>query len=309
MSQDSDTTLEEAKKLLRSRKFNAAVSCLTEAIAFDQSNASLFECLATAYFLKGDLDKALESFQKVTKLKPTVGRAWINIGAVHNRMGNHKEAVAALRKGIQRERRSAEAHYNLGIAQKGLGQLSMAASAYKQAIKVKPDMAEAHQNLGNVYLEMNNNRQAVACFRKALELRPGFERARKSLAIAENAVSAARKGTNPFGRLVSEDDLASQKTAATFRELTEEERHEDRQLIRGHSGAARETVKELSELLRSQLEPALLGLSRSVSGAGHTNMAEQYDSLRSAIDKAKDLEKQLETSMAQLRAHDKQIRE
>ncbi len=310
MSDDSAATLEAAKTNLRSRKFNAAIIQLTEAIAFDQSNASLFECLATAYFLKGELEKALESFQKVTKLKPTVGRAWINIGAVHNRMGNHKEAADALRKGLQRDRRSAEGQYNLGIAQKGLGQLSLAASAYKQAIRLSPDMAEAHQNLGNVYLEMNNNRQAINCFRKALELRPGFKRAEKSLAIAENAVSTSKQSTSPFGRLVSQDDLASQKSAATFRQLSAEEQHEDRQFIRGHTSAARDTAKGLSELLRSKLEPALLGLSRAVSGhgPGQTELATQYEALRAAITEATELESQLGNEMDQLRVHDKQIR-
>lgn len=310
MSNDSAAALEAAKKELRGRRFNGAIIKLTEAIAFDQSNADLFECLATAYFLRGDLDKALDAFQKVTKLKPTHARAWINIGAVQNRLGNYQEAVAALRKGVQRDRRSAEGQYNLGIAQKGLNQLAMAATAYKQAIRLDPGMAEAHQNLGNVYLEMNNNRQAINCFRKALELRPDFERAKKSLAIAENAISGERISDNPFGRLVTEADMASQKAAATFRELTLEERAEDRRLIRGHTSVARERATELSEHLKSKLEPALLALSRAMqsAGSGNTDLAKRYEQMQTALSEAADIEEQLVESMALLREHDQQIR-
>lgn len=310
MSNDSSAVLEAAKQELRGRRFNAAIVKLTEAIAFDQDNADLFECLATAYFLKGDLDKALESFQKVTKLKPTVARSWINIGAVQNRLGNYQEAVAALRKGIQRDRRSAEGQYNLGIAQKGLNQLAMAATAYKQAIRLDPGMAEAHQNLGNVYLEMNNNRQAVNCFRKALELRPNFERAERSLAIAENAISGDRIADNPFGRLVSKADMASQKEVVSFRELTQEERAEDRRLIRGHTGVAREQATALTDVLKSKLEPALLGLSRAMqtTGTGNGDLTKHYEHLQLAMDEAATVECQLLESMELLRKHDLEIR-
>jgi len=310
MSNDSAAALEAAKKELRSRRFNAAIVQLTEAIAFDQNNADLFECLATAYFLRGDLEKALDAFQKVTKLKPTLARSWINIGAVQNRLGNFQEAVAALRKGVQRDRRSAEGQYNLGIAQKGLNQLAMAATAYKQAIRLEPGMAEAHQNLGNVYLEMNNNRQAINCFRKALELRPDFERARKSLAIAENAISGDRIADNPFGRLVTKEDMASQKATASFRELTAEERAEDRRLIRSHTSVARKRAGELSEHLRSKLEASLLALSRAmqVTGSGKTDLAKGYDELQTARSELSEIETQLAESMDLLRKHDRDIR-
>lgn len=308
MLQESTDALNLAKQNLRKRKFNAAIEILNDAVQSDPREASLHEAMATAYYLRGDLEDALASFQEVTKLKPTLAKAWINVGAVLNRLGRYREATQALRKGAQRDKRSAQAQYNLGIAQKGMHQLAMAATAYKAAIRIDPAMVEAHQNLANIYLEMNNHRQAINSFRKALELRPGFERARKGLALAENAVAEAKKVDNPFGRLVSTEDLAKQKSEATFRELNEEERYEDRQTIRSHTGLIREDAAELAEFLRDQVEPTLLALSRVMSantGADPTKLFEEFEVSCVA---AAQINAQMKEKMALFEKHDSDIR-
>ncbi len=308
MLEESAQALDLAKQNLRKRKFGAAIEILTRAIEADARNASLHEALATAHYLRGDLEEALENFQQVTKLKPTLAKAWINVGAVLNRLGRYREAVQALRKGSQRDKRSAQAHYNLGIAQKGMNQLAMAATAYKQAIRIDPKMAEAHQNLANVYLDMNNNRQAINSFKKALELRPDFERAKKGLAIAENAVAAGKKTENPFGRLVSTEDLAQQKSEATFRELNEEERYEDRQTIRGHTGVIREDAAELAEFLKAHVEPSLLALSRAVSTKAGADLAKLFEEFEVSCVAAAQINSQMKEKMALLEKHDTEIR-
>lgn len=307
---ESDKVLEVAKSHIRERQFATAIKLLTPAVESDKDNADLHECLATVCFLKGDLDRALEEFKHVTRLKPLKGTAWINIGAVHNRLGNHRDAVAALRKGLAREKRSAQGYYNLGIAQKGLNQLAMAATAYKEAIKLNPQMAEAHQNLGNIYLDMANNRQAVNCFKKALEIKPDFDRAQRGLAIAENAISDGRKNDNPFGRLVSKEDLAAQKGTENFKELSDRERYEDRHLIRSLTGGVREQAHELADHYKNQLEPVLLSLSRSVSGAGSgKELAGAFEKFLDAVKAAGAIHSQMREGMSSLREHEQELRE
>ena len=311
MLHDSAEALELAKQKMRKRKFNAAIEILTPAIQTDARNADLFNCLATANYLAGDLDEALKAFQQVTKIKPTLAAAWVNIGAVYNRQGKYQEAVRALRKGVQRDKRAAQGYYNLGIAQKGLNRLAMAATAYKDAIRVDPQMAEAYQNLGNVYLEMGNSRQAITSFKKALELRPDFPRAKKGLAIAENAAGENIQKNNPFGRLVSKEDMAGQKNAQlqVSRELTDEERYEDRQYIRGQTGTVRENTRELITFLRDKLEPSLLQLGRVVCGSdSRKDLAGLFDEFQQNYGTAKTLQAEIHREMAELKKHDTEIR-
>lgn len=309
MSVDPAQVLEQAKKHLRGRNYERAIELLDEGIAADVDNAELHECVATASFLKGDLERARDEFITVTRLKPVSGAAWINLGAVYNRMGDFKGASNALRKGVQRDKKSSQGYYNLGIAQKGLNQLSMAASAYREAIKINPQMAEAHQNLGNVYLEMSNNRQAVLCFRKALEIRPDFARAKRGLALAENAIEESKKDTSPFGRLVTQEDLAAQKQRSVLRELTPEEREEDRRLVRVHTSAVRTSAQELAVLLREKLEPAILGLNRAVSNADTSrDLSRPFELFRDTLEAAKKVRTQLRAGVTELREHDQEMR-
>ncbi|MFK7821760.1 MAG: tetratricopeptide repeat protein [Planctomycetaceae bacterium] len=310
MSNGSAEALELAKKDMRARRFKAAISILTAAINKDTKNSGLHECLGSAYYLSGQLEESLACFQQVAAIKPMKSSAWVNIGAVMNRLGKYQDATRVLRKAVQRDRRNAQAHYNLGIAQKGLKQLAMAATAYKDAIKINPELAEAHQNLGNVYLDMNNHRQAINSFKKALELRPDFERARKGMAIAENAGDAGKKDANPFGRLVSKEDLAKQRHEESFRDLSDAERHEDRQIIRNHTAAMRSNAEQLADFLRNQLEPTLLQLGRTVAeGNAGKDLTATLERFQSGYEQAMTLHEEVHAETDLLREHDKQIRQ
>ena len=202
MPDDVTTICESAQKLVRDRDFAGAIELFEQAIAVDQAHAAAVEGLATANFLSGNLEAARDGFDKLTHVAPNLGRAYINLGAVCNRLEDYATAAKALRRGLQKERKSSQAYYNLGIAQKGLKQTSMAVSAYREAIRINPDMEEAHQNLGNCYLEMGSFRHAIECFEKALELRPGFDRAQHGIRLAKEGLEKAKRPSGGMGRLV-----------------------------------------------------------------------------------------------------------
>src|SRR5689334_12392018 len=69
--------------------------------------------LATACFLLNDFESAAYHFKEVTRLDPLRPGAYINLGAVYNRLEEYTEAVQALRRGIQLDPHRAEGFYNL----------------------------------------------------------------------------------------------------------------------------------------------------------------------------------------------------
>jgi tetratricopeptide (TPR) repeat protein len=86
--------------------------------------------LATACFLLNDLDSAAYHFKEVTRLDPLRPGAYINLGAVFNRLEEYHDAVQALRRGIQIDPHRAEGYYNLGLVYRNLGQAPLAIQAY-----------------------------------------------------------------------------------------------------------------------------------------------------------------------------------
>jgi tetratricopeptide (TPR) repeat protein len=148
--------------------------------------------LATVCFLLGDLPSAAHHFKEVTRLDPLRAGAYINLGAVYNRLDLLDDAIPVLRRGIQLDHQRAEGYYNLGLVHRRKGQIDLAIQAYREATRVNPRMADAHFNLANLYFEKSNFGQAASHYHHALELRPTWEKAINGLQQAEEAVAAHR---------------------------------------------------------------------------------------------------------------------
>jgi tetratricopeptide (TPR) repeat protein len=153
--------------------------------------------LATVCFLLHDLPSAAYHFKEVTRLDPLRAGAFINLGAVYNRLDLLDDAIPVLRRGIQLDPGRAEGYYNLGLVYRRKGQNDLAIQAYREATRVNPRMADAHFNLGNLFLEKEQHALAVAHYRHVLELRPNWEKAQHGLAQAEAALAEIEKHTQP----------------------------------------------------------------------------------------------------------------
>lgn len=152
--------------------------------------------LATVLFLMGDLASSAYHFKEVTRLDPTRAGAYVNLGAVYNRLEMYDDAVAMLRRGIQLDMNRAEGYYNLGLVYRKKGQPDMAIQAYREATRINPRMADAHYNIANIYLEKGQFGLAIAHYHHALEIRPNWEKALRGLDQAEALQEEAeREGT------------------------------------------------------------------------------------------------------------------
>ncbi len=300
---------EQARKALRRGDSQQAIRLFEQALEQEETSVEAHEGLATAAFLVGNYALAVEHFQRITRLQPMQGKAYINLGAVYNRLQEYDKAIQALRRGLQKNARLAEGYYNLGIAYRGLEQLSLAASAYREAIRLDPEMAEAHQNLANVYLRMGNHQQAVVHFRKALEIRPGFVRAQRGLEKAQQAIEQARRAISPFGRLVDETSATPKTVTAPVRELSDAERIHDRREVYRITVEITQLTREFVSHLREKLEPALLDLTRATVGGpgGKIAVDEAFEEFRRAVAEFQRLRANVKRKILELRAHEELI--
>jgi len=145
--------------------------------------------LGTVCFLLNDLNSSAHHFKEVTKLDALRASAYINLGAVYNRLDMLDQAIPILRRGIQLDMNRAEGYYNLGLVYKRKGQNDLAIQAYQEATRVNPRMADAHYNLANLFMEKGQFGMAQSHYRTAVELRPTWEKARRGLEQSEAALS------------------------------------------------------------------------------------------------------------------------
>jgi tetratricopeptide (TPR) repeat protein len=254
---------------LKAGQLPDALRAFQQARQLNDLDADVHEGLATIHFMLKDFESAVRHFERVTRLDPRRGVAWINLGAAYNRMGNHQTAAEVLRRAVQIEKKSAIGYYNLGIAYKHLKQWNLAVPAYREALRLEPRMADGHLNLANVYSEINNFPQAITHYKKALELQPGLDRATRGLERAQERLEARKREISPFGRLVNTDAAAGAGSPAspTCRALTEKEREADRRKVHGLLTKAEAELQEMLAALMDELDPAVRTLNKMLTQA------------------------------------------
>src|SRR5438309_2035087 len=124
-----------------------ARSCYQQAIGLRSDNPDAHYGMATVCFLLNELPNSAYHFKEVIRVDPLRAGAYINLGAVYNRLEQFDDALAVLRRGIQIDLNRSEGYYNLGLVYRRMGQNDMAIQAYREAVRVNPRMADAHYNI------------------------------------------------------------------------------------------------------------------------------------------------------------------
>ena len=180
-----DMLRQQAQEAITRGQYQEARQIYQQALGYRSDSPEIHYGIATACFLVGDLHSAVYHFKEVIRIDPLRAGAYINLGAVYNRLGQFEDSLATLRRGIQLDANRAEGYYNLGLVYRHLGQMDMAINAYREAVRLNPRMYDAHYNLGNIFFEKAQLALAVAHYRSALEIRPNWEKGLQALEAAQ----------------------------------------------------------------------------------------------------------------------------
>jgi TolB-like protein/Flp pilus assembly protein TadD len=110
--------------------------------------------MGLAYFWGSrDYRRTLDEFAIALKGLPNDARLWMYTGAVHSRMGNWNETVAAFEKAAQLDPRDANLFFSLGgSTYRVTHRYAEAVSAYNRALTLAPDLHAAAISKGWVYV-------------------------------------------------------------------------------------------------------------------------------------------------------------
>ena len=217
-------------------RYEEAERACVQALVKSTASVEVNHALGELYRYAGQYERALEIFQLVTKLDPTladgyVGQArvlaeldkpeqsevefkkaieedpvyWVSInayGAFLMRRGRYAEAAEQFRRVTILDPTSSSAYNNLGAANIMAGNFQQAGEAFEQSNTLEPDAA-AMFNTGNMYFYAGDFDRAQDFYRKALELTPddyrlwgGLGDALHALAAVEAADAAYRRATD-----------------------------------------------------------------------------------------------------------------
>jgi len=302
-----DALCRKAQQAVSQGKNEEARQFYLQAVGLRSDLPDVHYGLATVCFLLNDLPSAAYHFKEVTRLDPLRSGAFINLGAVYNRLDLLDDAIPVLRRGIQLDHTRAEGYYNLGLVHRRKGQLDLAIQAYREATRVNPRMADAHFNLANLYFEKGQHGQAANHYRLALELRPNWEKASNGLAQAEEAQAAVKGEALPQpakaapppkaiaidpNRLV--DPLVHGNLLTILHKATIESDSQGRHFL---------------QILEDEIEPAIKELSSCLlyPDVSSTELDHCVQKFEAAIASMRNAQRHLQSSMDRVRAVGEQL--
>jgi Flp pilus assembly protein TadD len=301
-----ESLCQKARQAVAQGNYDQARQLYLQALGLRSDAPDVHYGLATVCFLLNDLPSAAYHFKEVTRLDPLRAGAYINLGAVYNRLDQFDDAIPVLRRGIQLDNHRAEGYYNLGLVHRRKGQIDLAIEAYREATRVNPRMVDAHYNLANLYLEKEKYNLAGVHYQQALELRPNWEKAEHGLAQAEAAQAALdNPAPAPATDEVRKLALNTGQVAAGDPERTLDPTIHGGLLSTLHKATIDSETqgRNFLKVLEAEVEPAIKELSTCLlyPDSSATELDQCVQKFENAIASMRSVQKSLQTSMDRVR--------
>ena len=139
-------------------------------IAKDPNSWMAYNNLGVVQIGKGNMDDAIEKYERALRLHPEYPEALYNLGSALLQNGKADEAIQLCEKALKLQPSDPDAHVVLGNAFVTKGDVDQAIREYRDALSIRPEDINAHYNLGVALQQKGELEQAVDEFRKANEL-------------------------------------------------------------------------------------------------------------------------------------------
>ncbi|MGB3759602.1 MAG: tetratricopeptide repeat protein, partial [Rivularia sp. (in: cyanobacteria)] len=135
-----------------------------------QAEAWYYQGLAQAR--AGNLEAAVELYEKAVQTKPDIHEYWFNRGLTLFHLGDLEGAIASYDRAIEIKNDFYKGWYNRGRALGELGYLEDAIISFNTALEIRPNYQEAWSSNGLALLKLGRVDEAIFSYDKSLELEP-----------------------------------------------------------------------------------------------------------------------------------------
>jgi tetratricopeptide (TPR) repeat protein len=184
---------------------NTAQPTIEKAIALDPHIALAHNVLGYCYFVAGDNERALHSYQTAVGLNQNTPRFQYDTGLLLEKMQRSAEALPYAQQAVKLQPANGSYHYLLGKIYFNLNRDADAIREVETAGRLAPEMDASYYLLARAYKRMGNTEKAQEAFKKVQELK-----------------QAANKQSSAGGPSSDEDDRLSPPLLLAKPQLSEE---------------------------------------------------------------------------------------
>jgi tetratricopeptide (TPR) repeat protein len=154
-----------------------------QVIATKPDDPEAYYNLGTLYLQRHSLTGAQKYLEQTVKLRPNYPEAWNNLGMLAAQAGNTTEAIRNFQQSLQLRPDYATALLNLGNLYRRQGNLEEAEKLLKRAFDSEPRNPEVNYGIGMLYAHQNQTGRAVQYLEDAIKLRPDYSDALNNLGV------------------------------------------------------------------------------------------------------------------------------
>ena len=187
----SQEKIDHILNLFKSNKIQQALDFIDSLSKDYPDNSLLFNIRGACYAGLGQLDIAVQNYERAISIKPEYAKAHYNLGSVLQELGKLHDSVKSYENSIAFEPEYAQAHNNLAIVLRELGQLEEAEASCRKAIVFDPEYAEGYCSLSVILYANGDLNSALESIEKAYSINP-----KSKLIKLLFAVLKARKNQN-----------------------------------------------------------------------------------------------------------------
>jgi len=172
-------------KCLEEKDFLKAENILKDVLEKDPNDASALDLLGNLYFMKGDIKKSLESYNKAISIAPKYAHTYYDRGSLYLNLEEYDKALKDMYKAVELDPNYAEFRMALGATLFSLNEINKAEEHLEKAIQLDPTLAEARFWLGVVYFQLNKEELAFQQLNWILENDPDSLEAQQIRSLIE----------------------------------------------------------------------------------------------------------------------------
>ncbi|QDT37349.1 serine protease [Stratiformator vulcanicus] len=146
-----------------------AIDSYTSAIRNEPTAGFLYNSRGVEYY-KNDYNLALADFSRAIKLDPTDGQFYVNRGLAHRELGDLTKSIADLQIAVKRAPLDDDFHNELGISLFQAERYSEAAESFFRATKLDDQNAIYFQNLADSFYRLKKYDAALTALDKSVKI-------------------------------------------------------------------------------------------------------------------------------------------
>ena len=131
---------------------------------------------------EGDVDRAIDDFQRALQIDPNHIIALDNLGSAYRQKRDWPAAQRVLECALTLNAEDPEANYSLGMVYAQQNDAQHAYEYLQKAIAARPAYPEALNNLGILYLRTHRPEEAILSFEESIRVAPQYDQAYLNLA-------------------------------------------------------------------------------------------------------------------------------